>query len=83
MTSTSASRQIPSAIQATLNGFDLLQISIEATILPVKTFTVELWQMAAAVKTEKLDRKFGNMHLILNEKEYHVGLLWQIQKYPN
>jgi hypothetical protein len=28
--------------------------------------------MAAAVKSDNAGRKFGHMHLILKEKEYHV-----------
>ena len=53
MTSTSASAQIALTVKGTLDGYDLPQISKEPTILTVKNFTIELCQMAAAVKSEK------------------------------
>ena len=73
MSSTSVSAQIASAFKTTLDGYDLPQISKEPTILTVKKITIELCQMAAAVKSNKAGRKFGHMHLILNEKEYRVA----------
>jgi hypothetical protein len=73
MASTSASTQIALADKATLNGYELPQISKEPTILTVKNFTVESCQMAAAVKSDKLGQRFGHMHLILKEKEYHIA----------
>ena len=68
MTSTSASAQIASAVKATLDGYDLPQMSKEPTILKVKNFTIELCQMAVAVESKKTGGKFGHMHLILDEK---------------
>jgi hypothetical protein len=73
MSSTSASAQIALAVKATLDGYDLPQISEEPTILTVKNFAMELCQMAAAVESNKTGRKFGHMHLILNEKEYRIA----------
>ena len=70
MASTSASAQIASAVEATINGYELPQISKEPTILTGKNFTVELCRMAAAVKSNKLGGQFRHMHLILKEKEY-------------
>ncbi len=74
MASTSASAQIALAVKATLDGYGLPRISKEPTILTVKNFTVELCQMAAAVKSDKSGGQFGHMHLILNEKEYHIAM---------
>jgi hypothetical protein len=73
MASTSASTQIASAVKATLDGYELPQISKEPTILTVKNFTVELCQMAAAVKSNKSGGQFGHMHLILKKKEYRIA----------
>ena len=73
MTSTSASTQIALAVKANLDRYDLLQISKEPTILTVKNFTAELCQMAAVVKSNNTGRQLGHMHLILNEKEYHIA----------
>jgi hypothetical protein len=73
MASTSASAQIALAIKDTLDGYELPQISKEPTILTVKNFTVELCQMAAAVKSDKSGGRFGHMHLILKEKEYRIA----------
>jgi hypothetical protein len=73
MSSTSASTQIALAVIATLNGYYIPKISKEPTILTVKNFTVELCQMAAAVESKKLGGRFGHMHLILSEKEYHIA----------
>ncbi len=56
MASTSASVQIASAVKATLDGYELPQISEEPTILTVKNFMVELCQMAAAVESDKFER---------------------------
>jgi hypothetical protein len=53
MASTSASAQIALAIKATLDGYELPQISKELTTLTVKNFMVGLCQMAAAVKSNK------------------------------
>jgi hypothetical protein len=50
MASASASAQITLAVKATLNGYNLPQISNAPNILTVKGFTVKLCQMAAAVK---------------------------------
>ena len=69
MSSTSASVQIASAVKATLDGYDLPRISKEPTILTIKNFTIELCQLAAAVKSNKTGGKCGHMHLILNKKE--------------
>ena len=74
MFSTSASVQIALAVKATLDGYDLPQKSKEPTILTVKNLTIEFFQMAAAVKSNKTGRKFGHMHLILNEKEYRIAM---------
>jgi hypothetical protein len=74
MASTSASTQIALAIKATLDGYELHQISEEPTILTVKNFTVELCRMAIAVKSNKLEGQFGHMHLILKEKEYRIAM---------
>jgi hypothetical protein len=73
MVSTSASAQLASAIKATLDGYELPRISKEPTILTVKNFTVELCQMAAAVKSDKSGGRFGHMQLILKEKEYCIA----------
>jgi hypothetical protein len=73
MASTSASAQIASAVKSTLDGYELPQISKEPIILTVKNFTVELCQMAAAVKSNKSGGQFGHMHLILKEKEYRIA----------
>ena len=73
MSSTSASVQITSAVKATLDGFNIPQIRKEPNILTVKNFTVELCQMAAAVESKKLGGRFGHMHLILSENEYHIA----------
>ncbi len=73
MASTSASAQIASAVKATLNGYELIRISKEPTILTVKNFTVELCRMAAAVESNKSGGRFGHMHLILKEKEYRIA----------
>jgi hypothetical protein len=73
MASTSASAQIALAVKATLDGYELPQISKEPTILTVKNFTVELCQMAAAVESNKSGGQFGHMHLILKEKEYRIA----------
>jgi hypothetical protein len=54
MASTSASVQIASAVKATLDGYEIPQISKETTILTVKNFTLELCPTAAAVKSNKL-----------------------------
>jgi hypothetical protein len=72
MASTSASAQIAFAIKATLDGYELPQISKEPTILTVKIFMVGLCQMAAAVESNKLGGQFGRMHLILKKKEYRI-----------
>ena len=50
MASASSSVQITLAVKATLNGYNLPQISNAPNILTVKGFTVKLCQMAAAVK---------------------------------
>jgi hypothetical protein len=73
MAITSASTQIALAVKATLDGYELPQISEEPTILTVKNFTVELCQMAAAVESDKSGGHIGHMHLILKEKEYHIA----------
>ena len=72
MSSTSASAQIASAVKATLDGYDFSRISKEPTIITVKNYTIELCRMAAAVESNKTGRKFGHIHLILNEKEYCI-----------
>jgi hypothetical protein len=72
MACASISAQIISAVKATLNEYDLPQISNAPTILTVKEFAVKLCQMAAAVKSNNPGRKFGHMHLILKEKEYPI-----------
>jgi hypothetical protein len=68
MPSASASMQIALAVKATLNGYDLPQISNAPTILTVKEFMVKLCQMAAAVESDNAGGRFGHMHLILKEK---------------
>ncbi len=73
MASASASAQIALAVKATLDGYDLPQISNAPNILTVKEFTVKLCQMAAAVKSDNAGKKFGHMHLILKEKEYRIA----------
>jgi hypothetical protein len=73
MASTSASAQIALAVKATLDGYELPRISKEPTILTVKNFTVELCQMAAAAKSNKLGGQFRHIHLILKEKEYRIA----------
>ena len=74
MVSTSASAQIAVSVKAPLEGYDLLRISTEPTILTVKEFTIKLCQMAAAGESENAGGWFvGHMHLILTEKEYHIA----------
>jgi hypothetical protein len=73
MASASASAQIASAVKATLDGYNLLQISNAPNILTMKEFTVKFCQMAAAVERDNAGRKFGHMHLILKEKEYRIA----------
>jgi hypothetical protein len=72
MASASASAQSTSAVKATLNGYNLPQISNTPTILTVKEITEKLCQMAAAVKSDNAGRRFGHMHLIHKEKEYLI-----------
>ncbi len=62
------------AVKATLNGYELPQISKEPTILTIKNFTVELYRMAAAVESDKSGGQFGHMYLILKEKEYCIAM---------
>ncbi len=69
MTSASMSTHIASAVKATLEAYDLPQISNAPTILTVKEFMVKLCQMAAAVESDNAGGRFGHMHLILKEKE--------------
>jgi hypothetical protein len=73
MASASTSAQIASAVKATLDGYDLPRISNAPNILTVKEFTVKLCQMAAAVESDIVGRKFGHMYLILKEKEYRIA----------
>jgi hypothetical protein len=73
MVSASASAQIALAVTTTLYGYNLPRISNAPNILTVKEFTVKLCQMAAAVESNNAGRKFGHMHLILKEKEYHIA----------
>jgi hypothetical protein len=76
MASTSASAQIALAVKTTRDGYELPRISKEPIILTVKNFTVELCQMVAAVKSNKLNKlggRFGHMHLILKEMEYRIA----------
>jgi hypothetical protein len=74
MASASASAQTALAVKATLNGYNLPQISNAPTILTMKEFTVKLCQMAAAVKSDNAVRRFGHMHLILKEEEYGIAM---------
>jgi hypothetical protein len=69
MASVSPRMQIASAVKATLDGYNLPGISNTPNILTMKEFTVKLCQMAAAVESNNVGRKFGHMHLILKEKE--------------
>jgi hypothetical protein len=66
--------QIALAVKAILDGYELPRISKGPTILTVKNFMAELCQMAAAVKSDKLGRRFGHMHLILKEKENRIAM---------
>ncbi len=68
-----AQAQIALAVEATLNEYDLPQISNSPNILTVKEFTVKLCKMAAAVKSDNVGEKCGHMHLILKEKEYRIA----------
>ncbi len=74
MASASASTQIASPVKATLDGYNLPQISNAPNILTVKEFMVKLCQMAAAVKKDKAGGKFGHTHLILKEKKYRIAM---------
>jgi hypothetical protein len=62
------------AVNATLDEYDLPKISNASNILTVKEFTVKLCQMAAAVESDSTGGKFGQMHLILKEKEYCIAM---------
>jgi hypothetical protein len=73
MASASASVQIALAVKTTLDGYDLPGISNAPNILTAKEFTVKLCQMAAVVESDNAGGKFGHMHLILKEKEYHIA----------
>jgi hypothetical protein len=73
MANASASTQIALAVKATLNGYNLTQISHSPNILTVKEFMVKLCQMAAAVKSNNAGGKFDHMHLILKEMEYRIA----------
>jgi hypothetical protein len=66
------SMQNASAVKATLDGYDLPQISNAPNILTVKEFTVKLCQEATAVKSDYMSGKFGHIHLILKKKEYRI-----------
>jgi hypothetical protein len=70
MASASASTQITLAVKATIDEYDLPQISNTPNILTLKEFTVKLHQMATAVESNNVGRKFSHMHLIIKEKEY-------------
>jgi hypothetical protein len=72
MASASMSKQIASAVKATLDGYNLSQISNAPNILTVKEFTVKLCQMAAVVNSDNTGRKVSHMHPILKEKEYRI-----------
>jgi hypothetical protein len=67
------SAQIALEVKATLNGYNLPQISNTPNILTMKEFMVKLCQMAAAVKSDNAGQKFGHMHLILKEKKYRIA----------
>jgi hypothetical protein len=73
MANASTSAQIALAVKATLDGYNLPQISNAPNILTVKEFMVKLCQSAAAVKSDNVGGKFGHMHLILKEKEYCIA----------
>jgi hypothetical protein len=73
MASASASAQITLVVKATLDGYDLPQISNAPNILTVNKFTVKLCQMAAVVESGNAGGKFGHMHVILKEKEYCIA----------
>jgi hypothetical protein len=73
MASASTSVQIALAVKATLDGYNLPQISKAPNILTVKQFTVMLCQMAAAVESDNAGGKFGHTHLILKKKEYRIA----------
>jgi hypothetical protein len=73
MASASGSAQIASAVKATLDRYNLPQISNAPNILPMKEFTVKLCQIAVAVESDNAGRKFCHMHLILKKKEYRIA----------
>ncbi len=73
MASASVSAQIASAVNATIDGYNLPLIRNAPYNLTVKEFTVKLCQMATAVKSDNTGEKFGHMHLILKEKEYRIA----------
>jgi hypothetical protein len=69
MANASANTQIALAVKATLDGYNLPQISNAPNILCVKEFLVKMCQMAAKVEGDNTGQKFGHMHLILKVKE--------------
>ena len=61
------------AVKATLDGFPITQLSQLPTIRNVKTLTMELCNMATAVKSTKSGGKFSHMYLILKEDKYQIA----------
>jgi hypothetical protein len=86
MTTSSTAAQIATAVKATLEGYDLTQISQQPTIVTVKKFTVGLSQMATAVKSNRARGEYCHMHLVLDKKEYPIAtgdstaVVYQIKK---
>jgi hypothetical protein len=74
MANTSATVQIASAVKATLNGFNITRVSQLPTIQSVKILTMELCNMAAAVKSNMTGGIYGHMYLILLQADYRIAI---------
>ena len=73
MTATSAAAQIASSVKNTLDGYPITRLSQLPTIRSVKTLTMELCNMAAAVESVKSGGKYGHLYLILSQAEYRLA----------
>jgi len=73
MATTSAAAQIALTVKTTLNGYSMTRVSQLPTIRSVKLLTMEMCNMAAAVKSTKSGGKYGHLYLILPQAEYHIA----------
>ena len=73
MANASATAQIASSVKATLDGFNITQVSQLPTIRSVKILTMELCNMAAAVESNMTGGKHGHMYIILSQPDYRIA----------